>query len=132
MGKIDKTPFIILMLLVFLFGSASIFKSSGILGNKIHSVEIAINGAIYLHLFASLLLGTFCRLATKHNICLGLPPTTILLVLLVTIDESLQFFIPLRQFSWLDMLVNIFGVLTGTYIMNMILRLRSYITTLFQ
>lgn len=118
------------MLLIFLFGSASIFKSSGILGNEIHSVEIAINGAIYLHLCASLLLGAFCRLATKHNICLGLPPTTILLVLLVIIDESLQFFIPLRQFSWLDMLVNVFGVLAGTYTINVILRLRSNIKNL--
>ena len=103
MGKIAKMPFTILIASVLLFGSASIFKSSGILGNEIRTVEIAIHGAIYLHLFASLLLGICCRLATKQNLCLALPPTTVFVLLLVILDESIQFFIPSRQFSWLDM-----------------------------
>lgn len=118
MSKIDKVPFIILVMSVVLFGSASILKSSGILGSEIRSVEVAIHGAIYLHLFASLLLGCFCRLATKHNLYLGIPPTTLFVILLVVVDESMQFFIPSRQFSWLDMQVNVFGVLMGTYFIN--------------
>ncbi|MDD9156060.1 VanZ family protein [Aliivibrio sp. S4TY2] len=121
MGKIAKMPFTILITSVLLFGSASIFKSSGILGNEIRTVEIAIHGAIYLHLFASLLLGIFCRLATKQNLCLALPPTTVFVLLLVILDESIQFFIPSRQFSWLDMQVNVFGVLLGTYFTNAVL-----------
>lgn len=121
MGKIAKMPFTILIASVLLFGSASIFKSSGILGNEIRAVEIAIHGAIYLHLFASLLLGIFCRLATKQNLCLALPPTTVFVLLLVILDESIQFFIPSRQFSWLDMQVNVFGVLLGTYFTNAVL-----------
>lgn len=121
MGKIAKLPFTILIASVLLFGSASIFKSSGILGNEIRTVEIAIHGAIYLHLLASLLLGIFCRLATKQNLCLALPPTTVFVLLLVILDESIQFFIPSRQFSWLDMQVNVFGVLLGTYFTNAVL-----------
>ncbi|RYU67909.1 hypothetical protein ERW51_10820 [Aliivibrio finisterrensis] len=121
MGKIAKMPFTILIASVLLFGSASIFKSSGILGNEIRTVEIAIHGAIYLHLFASLLLGIFCRLATKQNLCLALPPTTVFVLLLVILDESIQFFIPSRQFSWLDMQVNVFGVLLGTYFTHAVL-----------
>jgi len=129
-GKIAKIPFIILIASVLLFGGASALKSSGILGDQIRAIEVTMHGAIYLHLCASLLLGIFCRLATRHNLCLGLPVTSIFVLLLVIIDESLQFFIPLRQFSWLDMLVNVCGILAGTYIINVILRLRSNIKLL--
>ncbi|MDD9175001.1 VanZ family protein [Aliivibrio sp. S2TY2] len=130
MGKIAKIPFIILIASVLLFGGASFLKSSGVLIDQIRDIEATMHGSIYLHLCASLLLGIFCRLATRRNLCLGLPITSIFILLLVIIDESLQFFIPLRQFSWLDMLVNACGILAGTYIMNGILRLRSNINIL--
>ena len=121
MNKIAKIPSIILIASILLFGNASILKSSGILSNEIRAVEVAVNGDIYLHLFASLILGFFCRLATKRNLFLGLPSTTIFVLLLVILDESIQFFIPSREFSWLDMQVNVLGVLFGTYFINLIL-----------
>ncbi|MDD9174999.1 hypothetical protein PVK63_08835 [Aliivibrio sp. S2TY2] len=53
MGKIAKIPFIMPIASVLLFGGASAFKSSGVLGDQIRTIEVRMHGAIYLHLYAS-------------------------------------------------------------------------------
>lgn len=82
-------------------------------------------GAIYLHMVGSFTLGVLCRLASSKGIILGLPVTTLFVLFLVVLDESLQAQIPSRQFSLLDMTVNVFGVLLGTYFCSAIATFRS-------
>ncbi len=82
-------------------------------------------GAIYLHMVGSFTLGVLCRLASSKGIILGLPVTTLFVLFLVVLDESLQAQIPSRQFSWLDMTVNVFGLLLGTYFCSVIATFRS-------
>ncbi|MGF1766059.1 VanZ family protein [Enterovibrio makurazakiensis] len=125
MANISKGPFLTLIFLVLLFGSASTLKSFGILGNQVRATELMVGGAIYLHLCGALLLGMLCRLTTQRNLCLGLPFTTLFVLALVALDESIQSLIPSRHFSWLDMTVNVLGVLSGTFFCSAIATVHS-------
>ena len=120
MAKVSKVPLSILVVFVVLFGSASVLKSVGILGDQVRATEVMIGGAIYLHLCGSFILGMLCRLTTEENVFLRLPSTTLFVLMLLVTDESLQSLIPSRQFSWLDMTVNVVGVLAGTYFCSVI------------
>lgn len=122
MDNVAKAPLVILIVSVFAFGSASILKSSNILAEEIRSIELIMGGSIYLHLCASFFLGGLCRLVTQKNLWLALPPTTLIVLTLIMLDECMQQLIPARHFSWLDMLANIIGVLSGTYFVNAILK----------
>ncbi|KKD59387.1 hypothetical protein RN22_15835 [Grimontia sp. AD028] len=125
MYSVHKAPFFILIAMLSFLGGASVLKSAGIWGNHIKATELMIGGAIYLHMFGSVALGILCRLASSKGIILGLPVTTLFVLILVVLDESLQSQIPSRQFSWLDMIVNVFGVLLGTYFCSLIATLQS-------
>ncbi|PKF50999.1 VanZ family protein [Enterovibrio nigricans] len=75
----------------------------------------------------SFILGTLCRLTTQRKSSFGLPPATLFVLVLVVLDESIQSLIPSRQFSWLDMAVNVFGALAGTYFCSVIAMIWSKI-----
>ncbi|MGR5130763.1 VanZ family protein [Vibrio alfacsensis] len=122
MDNVAKMPLVILVVSVFAFGSASVLKSSNILAEEIRSIEVAMGGSLYLHLCASFFLGGLCRLVTQKNLWLALPPTTLSVLALIMLDEGMQQLFPSRHFSWLDMLANIIGVLSGTYFVNAILK----------
>ncbi|WP_028024947.1 VanZ family protein [Enterovibrio calviensis] len=120
MANVSKGPFITLFFFVLLFGSASVLKSADILGDQVREAEIMMGGAIYLHLCGSFFLGILCRLTSRSSRCFGLPLPALFVLILVVLDESIQSLIPSRQFSWLDMTVNVFGVLSGTYFCSVI------------
>ncbi|WP_368664806.1 VanZ family protein [Grimontia celer] len=84
-----------------------------------------IGGDIYLHFIASFFLGQLCWLTTQRTSHFRLSIPTLTVLVLVVLDESLQYLIPSRQFSWLDMTVNVFGVLLGTSFCSAIATLRS-------
>ncbi|MGR5483271.1 VanZ family protein [Vibrio sp. PID17_43] len=127
MDRISKVPLIILIVSIFVFGGASVFKSSGLFFEQIRTIETTIGGSIYLHLCASFFMGGFCRLVTKKNLLFALPPTTLVAFALVMIDELLQLFIASRGFSWMDILANLLGVLLGTYFVNIIMSVWAFI-----
>ncbi|MDD1782382.1 VanZ family protein [Enterovibrio sp. ZSDZ35] len=120
MSNVSKGPLFALVVFVTLLGCASVLKSAGILAEQIRATEVLMGGDIYLHLCGSFILGMLCRLTTQRKICFGLPPATLFVLVLVVLDESLQSLIPSRQFSWLDMAVNVVGVLFGTYFCSVI------------
>ncbi|MDD1792977.1 VanZ family protein [Enterovibrio sp. ZSDZ42] len=125
MANVSKVPLSILVVFVVIFGSASVLKSADILGDQVREAEIMIGGAIYLHLCGSFFLGILCRLTSKSNRCFGLPLPTLFVLMLLVADESLQSLIPSRQFSWLDMTVNVFGLLSGTFFCSAIATVHS-------
>ncbi|MBV7299596.1 hypothetical protein [Enterovibrio paralichthyis] len=124
MHSVQKVPFFILVAMLSLLGAASVLKSTGIFSIHVRETELMVGGAIYLHMVGSFTLGMLCRLASSKGIVLGLPSTALFVLLLVVLDESLQSQIPSRQFSWLDMTVNVFGVLLGTYFCSAIATVR--------
>ncbi|CZF80052.1 VanZ like family protein [Grimontia celer] len=125
MANVSKYPLLMLVVFVILFGSASVLKSFGIFANQVRATEVMIGGDIYLHFIASFFLGQLCWLTTQRTSHFRLSIPTLTVLVLVVLDESLQYLIPSRQFSWLDMTVNVFGVLLGTSFCSAIATLRS-------
>ncbi|MEZ9233747.1 hypothetical protein AB4259_22060 [Vibrio amylolyticus] len=112
---------------ILLLGSASVFKSAGLFNHSIRQVELALGGAVYLHLIGAVVLGFIAHLSSCRTFLFGISLNAVLLMILVVIDESLQYVIPARHFSWLDMSVNVIGVLAGNYFAFFFLRKSTYI-----
>ncbi|WP_143698139.1 VanZ family protein [Vibrio sp. qd031] len=110
---------VLLLLLVFCViaaGGASALKSIGANVSLIKHVEHTLGGAIFLHAIIALFLGIVAQLTSPYSwrkLPVGLSMSVLPILVLVTLDESLQYFIPARHFAWLDMAVNIAGVLSG-------------------
>ena len=97
---------------------ASIAKSLGLFTTQLLTLEHHAGGDQMLHFVLSLLISYFSFWIIPNQ--LNYTPRsiinriTLLLLLLVTLDEGAQYFLPTRQFSWLDMGANWSGILCGT------------------
>nr|WP_171758076.1 VanZ family protein [Vibrio sp. RE86] len=95
-------------------------KSFDIYGDVIRSLETSLGGAWVLHTVIALSLGFLAAWsAPKYYYSqskLRLSLWVWVLLLMVVADEVLQAFNPLRQFSFVDLGINISCVLTGALI----------------
>ncbi|MBM7036965.1 VanZ family protein [Vibrio ulleungensis] len=107
---------LILLGCVFAAGSASVLRSIGANVALIKHAEQVLGDSIFLHAIIAVSLGLVAQLTSLkawRSLPLGLTTSILPILFLVTLDESLQHFIPTRNFAWLDMVVNVVGVLTG-------------------
>ena len=109
---------IILFSLIFLGGLASLAKSLDIYGDSVRSFEVTVGGAWVLHTVIASLLGFVAAWSTPKPYYyqwnnLPISPWVIIMIVMVVTDEMTQAFNPLRQFSMLDMSINVACVLTG-------------------
>ncbi|WP_295891646.1 hypothetical protein [uncultured Vibrio sp.] len=115
---------LLFFLLIALLGGASVSKSIGIFSHKIREIELAIGGAIYLHMVGAFTLGALAFLSSSRQTTFGISRNSFIVLCLIVLDESLQFHFPNRQFSWLDMTVNVCAVLSGNYFVWLISKVR--------
>jgi polysaccharide biosynthesis protein VpsQ len=107
----------IFLILVGAGGLTSLLKSMGIFAQQIAFTEYYVGGDKHLHLMVSTTLSFASVWCTPPQLrkffagLFGLP--TLLLLILVISDETSQYFLPRREFSLLDMSVNITGVISG-------------------
>jgi glycopeptide antibiotics resistance protein len=125
MNNINKYAFFTLASLTSLLGIASVFKTTGILDAEIKQVESAVGGALFLHLIGAIVLGGLSKLSQPKKVIFGVSPLTLFLVVLVTLDESSQYFFPNRNFAWFDLFVNYCGLLIGSFGMTALQRSKS-------
>lgn len=108
---------IAVLCVVLVGGLASMTKTFGDYGNVVRNIELLLGGDWALHLLVSFILGLVASWATPprwlHRPFYLLSPITIVVLILVTIDELLQIYSPLRKFSYVDMAINTTGVLLG-------------------
>jgi VanZ family protein len=107
-------------------GSASALKSIGANVTLLKHAEQTLGGAIFLHAIIALFLGIVAQLTSPcswRNLPMGLSISVLPILALVTVDESLQYFIPSRHFAWLDMAVNLVGVFSGALCVALLQRL---------
>ncbi|WP_117232508.1 VanZ family protein [Vibrio maerlii] len=109
---------LILLVLVLAGGLASMAKTFGVYGNLVRETELFLGGDWALHAVLSTCLGLVASWATPPQ-WLNRPffmvsPITLVILAMVILDESLQAFSPLREFSFEDMSINIAGVWFGT------------------
>jgi hypothetical protein len=115
---------------VFIAGSTSLVKSMGMMIVPVKQLEQSLGGAIYLHALIALSLGAIAQLTSPSVwrwLPLGLSIAVVPLTFLVVLDESLQYFIPTRYFAWLDMGVNVLGVLSGALLGCAIQKIHSLV-----
>jgi glycopeptide antibiotics resistance protein len=114
------------MICVIAAGSASALKSIGANVTLLKHIEQALGGAIFLHAIIALFLGIVAQLTSPYSwrkLPLGLSISVLPILALVTVDECLQYFIASRHFAWLDMAVNVVGVLCGALCVALLQRL---------
>ncbi|WP_432455675.1 MULTISPECIES: VanZ family protein [unclassified Agarivorans] len=92
----------------------SVLKSLGWFSLSLWRLEIALGGDKMTHLIFSYLctialLFGFCRFGKAHRE--RVRRFILLLILVFAVDENLQRFIPTREFSWTDLISNLFGIL---------------------
>lgn len=108
------TLFIFLIIFVVF---ASIAKSLGLFTTQLLTLEHHAGGDHILHFSLSFLISYFSFWALppslKYKPLSIVNWSTLLLLLLVSTDEGLQYFFPTRQFSWFDMGANWSGILFG-------------------
>ncbi|MDG3088247.1 VanZ family protein [Vibrio hannami] len=101
-------------------GGASLAKSSGLFLPQIGFAEVYVGGHQYLHLIVALTLSfvaVWSTLPEERKFIFGsFGWPTIALLLLVAVDELLQYFLPSRHFSLIDLSINILSVLSGVFI----------------
>jgi VanZ family protein len=105
----------IFLLLVGVGGLASLLKSMGVFAQQIASTELFVGGDKPLHLMVSTALSVASCTAPNRRLLGGGTfgwPTLFLLILVIS-DETSQYFLPRREFSFLDMSVNLTGVAVG-------------------
>lgn len=99
-------------------------KSLDIYGDVVRSIEVSVGGAWVLHTVIATTLGFVAAWSTPQSYYeqsrIPISPWVLLLVLMVTIDETLQAFNPLREFSFLDMSINITCVVTGAILYRLL------------
>ncbi|HAS63618.1 MAG TPA: VanZ family protein [Vibrio sp.] len=107
----------VLFTLVCIAGAASLAKSFNYHGNVVSQVEFLLGGAWVLHGIVAFSLGFVAHWATPRyyfrNIGFRVPPLLMLILVAVIIDEALQAFIPRREFSTVDLSINISGLMLG-------------------
>ena len=119
---------LLLMLVIVAGGSASLAKSLDWYAYAVLDIEHWLGGSWVLHLCVATTLGFVSSWATpkRHyqRASLPLSPWIWLLLSLVTIDEFSQMFNANRDFSLLDLSINVGGVLAGSLIYFTYYRLR--------
>jgi hypothetical protein len=116
---------------VIIAGSASMFKSMGVMIGPIKDLEQSLGGAIYLHALVATSLGAIAQLTAPiawRKLPLGLSYTIVPLTALVTLDEALQYFLPARHFAWIDMGINVVGVISGAVVLSAIQKIVHFRT----
>lgn len=103
--------------LVLFGGLASMAKTFNVHGQSVRELEVMLGGDAVLHAIVAILLGLSACWATpkyfyRHR-WFRLPPLLIIMVFLVCSDELLQAVMPRREFSWLDLAINLSGLLVG-------------------
>lgn len=104
-----------LLALVGFGGIASMAKSFNVYGDSVRSVEDIVGGAWVLHVVIASLLG-FVAAWTTPNRQSNSPfsPLVVFMALLVATDELLQYVNPARQFSIVDMMINVTCITLGS------------------
>jgi VanZ family protein len=104
----------LVFLIIVLGAGASLLKSSGLIALQFGEFERNVGGASVLHCAVALLLGfsTAGWVSQRSNETLKLTMLALPFVL-VTLDESSQALIATRQFSWLDLALNITCLIIG-------------------
>lgn len=123
------------LLLISLAVVASIMKSSADFSAPIYSLERLIGGDKVLHFSAATVLGFFSVWCTPERLRFWLPNglgwPTVILSILVLADEVSQIWLPRRQFSWLDLLADFTGLLSGFIAYIVIFTLLSAMNRIF-
>lgn len=112
-----------LFLLAFVIGvggMASMAKSFDIYGYAVVNVEHQVGGDRMLHMIVSTALGFVAAWATPKRFYqtakVPVSPWVWLLLFAVSIDEFSQAYFPLREFSLVDLAINLCGVSVGSVI----------------
>lgn len=119
---------LLLVALVVIGGCASLAKSFNVYGQLVLDMEALVGGDWVMHLIVSTTLGFFASWATpKHyfqTARIPVSPWVGLLLIAVTVDEFSQLYFPSRQFSFVDLGINLSGVLLGSFCYFFYLRAR--------
>lgn len=130
----NRLPVFVVLLL--LGGGASIAKSSGFFLPQIGFAEYFVGGHQYLHLIVATVLSFLAVWSTSPKAkkflfnSVGWP--SILLLILVITDELLQFYLPSRHYSLIDMSINVFGIIAGIFIYTFVSLIKEKIKVLVQ
>lgn len=119
---------IVLFGLMALGGGASMAKSFDFHGDSIRALEVLLGGAWVLHATVATTLGFIAAWSTPisyyHYHRLVLSPWVLGLLAMVSLDEFLQMFNPLREFSFLDLSINLVCVAMGAMLYVSYLKLK--------
>ncbi|GAB2643256.1 VanZ family protein [Vibrio panuliri] len=116
---------ILLLLIAVVAGCASLAKSLNYYSDVVVSIEQMLGGDWALHAIFALVLGFTAHWATPvdyfyyRRFCAA--PLLALILFLVVVDEFMQAFIPHREFSWLDLSINVVGLLVGGFLYRLYL-----------
>jgi len=92
-------------------------KTFNVHGQSIRQLEVMLGGDAVLHAIIAVSLGfTACWATPKYfyrHRWFKLPPLLIMMLLLVSGDELLQAVMPRREFSWVDLAINLSGIFIG-------------------
>lgn len=120
--------FLLLLCAIALVSAASLAKSLGWYEYAVTEIEDWVGGAWVLHLCVATSLGFIASWATPKRYfkqaTLPISPWVWMLLVIVTFDEITQFFNSNRYFSFIDMSINIVGVLTGALLYLAYFRMR--------
>lgn len=103
--------------LVFLVG-LSAAKSTGHMQPIWGGIEQFVGGNRWMHFYMATILSSLCHLAVPSHRRKG----WLFLALMVgcAIDESFQYFLPLRSFNPLDFLATVTGLLLGWFLISVL------------
>ncbi|WP_194436496.1 VanZ family protein [Vibrio fluminensis] len=122
-----RLPF--LCLLVLIGASASLTKSFSLHGGVVSQFEVTMGGDWVLHALMAFALGWTANWATPITYFryygFRVTPLLVMMLLFVSADEILQAFVPTREFSWLDLIINIAGLIVGALTHRLWLRSKN-------
>lgn len=123
----------LLAVVIGIGGMASLAKSFDFYGHAVIDVEHLVGGDRVLHMIVSTTLGFVAAWATPKSFYqyskVPISPWVWLLLVAVSIDEFSQAYFPLREFSLVDLAINLSGVTMGslTYLLYATIRYPSYL-----
>jgi len=115
----DMKRSLFFLILFTVCGTTSVLKSAGILSHQISELEWSVGGDKHLHFLIASTLGFVSVWMTPKNnrkifgLC-GF--VTLFLYLAVITDEFSQYYLPRREFSFLDMAMDVSGVSFGVIV----------------
>ena len=110
----------VLFSVIGLGASASLAKSLDIYGHAVDGVVYLVGGDKVLHSIVAVTLGFVASWATPKSYyqysSIPFSPWVGLLLVAVSIDEFSQAYFPTRSFSWIELGINLTGVMMGSFI----------------